>query len=76
MNTIQNPVSKFSIVKTPPWLCKHDGAIVIDYEKKRYKCHICAPDKVIRKLSQDEILSTLTSVEACALKGINNKYVQ
>jgi hypothetical protein len=74
MNTVQNPVSNFSVTKTPAWLCKHDGAVVIDYEKKRYKCQICAPDKVIRKLSQDEILSTLTSADGS--KGINNKCVQ
>jgi hypothetical protein len=74
MNTVQNPVSKFSVAKTPSWLCKHDGAVVIDYELKRYKCHTCSPDKVIRKLSQGEILSTLTAADES--KGINNKCVQ
>jgi hypothetical protein len=74
MNTVQNPVSKFSVAKTPSWLCKHDGAVVIDYEQKRYKCHTCGPDKVIRKLSQGEILSTLTAADGA--KGINNKSIQ
>jgi hypothetical protein len=61
MNLQQNPlhVVGIKVVKTPIWLCKHSGALVLDYELKKYKCEYCARGKVIRKYSQEELLSTI-----------------
>ena len=63
MKISENPLEKagVKITVTPTWICKHDGVVVIDYEKKKFICPVCAPGKVIRKYSQDEILSTVSA---------------
>jgi len=61
MNVQQNPldVAGVKVRNSPTWLCKHSGAVVLDYELKKYKCEYCARGKVIRKYSQEELLSTI-----------------
>lgn len=61
MNVQQNPldVAGVKVRKSPPWLCNHAGAVILDYELKKYKCEYCARGKVIRKYSQEELLSTI-----------------
>ena len=57
-NPVFNKASKES--KKPYWLCNHNNATVIDYEKKKYKCIYCNRDgNIIVKFSQSKLLSNL-----------------
>jgi hypothetical protein len=65
MKISENPLEKAGVkpMKNPIWVCKHESAVIIDYENKKYICPVCLPGKVIRKYSQDELLSTITNAE-------------
>ena len=41
-NIIVNPLLNLITINKPSWLCKHIDAIVVNYEKKYYRCEKCA----------------------------------
>jgi hypothetical protein len=57
-NIIVNPLNIIAIPIKPTWFCNHDGAKLIDCEKKLYRCIKCdKKNRIIVKFSQEKLLS-------------------
>ena len=53
-----NPLNIIAVSKKPTWFCDHDGAKLIDHEKKLYRCIKCDKhNRIIVKFSQEKLLS-------------------
>ena len=60
-NIIVNPLQILSTNKdTPKWMCKHSEAVIVNFEKKYYKCIVCCKKgRVIYKIDQQLMLATV-----------------
>jgi hypothetical protein len=60
---VENPLNTSQIKPSdrPIWLCKHAEARVISFDPRRFICAKCDKNRIVKIVSQREILGTLSS---------------
>jgi hypothetical protein len=60
---IINPLNETQIKapERPIWLCKHLEARVVSYDPRRYICYKCDKIRIIKIVSQKDILTTVST---------------